>query len=264
MKKLLKLPLLLIGFGLCLMAVSPDHGKESRSLQINGVNFVAPSRVLKENPMQAVKEANANWISVMPYAYGRKNSPEIRHNTAWQWWGEKTVGTIQTIKYAQEKKLKVMMKPHVWVQGDGWCGEFKLHNEEDWQAWEKAYEAYILPLAREAEKLGVEAFCIGTEYRLAVRERKAYWRSLIAKIRKVYSGQLTYAANWDNYQRVAFWDALDFIGIDAYWPLMDKKNASEEALEKAWQPIYQELRTYSKKQGKQIVFTEYGYRSVEY
>ena len=143
--------------------------------------------------MTPVVEMGANWISVMPYAYGASKSPKITHNTNWQWWGETTRGTRATIQQAKEKGLKVMLKPHVWIRGEGWCGDFYCKNEADWKKWEEAYLAYILPLAVMAEELSVELICIGTEYRKAVQARPDFWKHLIREIRKVYSGKLTYA-----------------------------------------------------------------------
>ncbi|MEL6254668.1 MAG: hypothetical protein AAFR87_21840 [Bacteroidota bacterium] len=232
--------------------------------KINGVNFVAPSRVVRSNPMEPVVNLGAGWISVMPYAYSNRRSPGVRHNTPWQWWGEKTSGTIATIKFAQEKGLKVMLKPHIWVSGEGWAGDFFLESESDWQEWEKEYEAYILPLAIEAEKLGVEMICIATEYRQIIRKRPEYFPKLIKQIRKVYSGKLTYAANWDNFDRVKFWDQLDYIGIDAYFPLSEEKNANEDVLCQSWAPHKKQIREVQKKFKKPVLFTEYGYCSVAY
>lgn len=241
-----------------------DFPTEPPQEKINGVNFVAPSRVLTQNPMTPVVDLGAGWISVMPYAYSNKRSPGVRHNTRWQWWGERTEGTIATIKYAQEKGLKVMLKPHIWVSGEGWAGDFYLESEEDWQKWEKAYENYVIPLAVEAEKLNVEMICIATEYRQVIRKRPSYFPKLIKKIRKVYSGKLTYAANWDNFTQVKFWDQLDYIGIDAYFPLSEVKNAGEEVLCTAWEPHKAQIFQQYKKWKKPVLFTEYGYCSVAY
>lgn len=45
-------------------------------------------------------------------------------------------------------------------------------------------------------------------------------RRLIRQIRRVYHGPLTYAANWSGeYKQIRFWDALDYVGIQAYFPL---------------------------------------------
>lgn len=251
-------------FLISLLFLFPETKEEMISPKINGVNFVAPSREIRENPMQPIKDLGADWISVMPYAYSNKRAPGVRHNTMWQWWGEKTVGTIATIKFAKEKGLKVMLKPHIWVSGEGWCGDFYLESEEDWLEWGKEYEAYILPLAVEAEKLGVEMICIATEYRQVVRKRPQYFPELIKKIRKVYSGKLTYAANWDNFTQVKFWDELDYIGIDAYFPLSEVKNAKDDVLCGAWAPHKKQIQDLQKKYKKPVLFTEYGYCSVAY
>lgn len=237
---------------------------EPHQVKINGVNFVAPSRVVSQNPMTPVVELGAGWISVMPYAYSNKRSPGVRHNTRWQWWGERTEGTIATIKYAKEKGLKIMLKPHIWVSGEGWAGDFYLESEEDWKVWEKAYEDYVLPLAKEAEKLDVEMICIATEYRQVIRKRPEYFPKLIKKIRSVYSGELTYAANWDNFTQVKFWDKLDYIGIDAYFPLAEEKNAGADLLCNAWVPHKAQIFQAYKKWKKPVLFTEYGYCSVAY
>jgi hypothetical protein len=60
--------------------------------------------------------------------------------------------------------------------------------------------------------------------------REKEWRRVIAAVRGVTSARLTYAANFDAYQRVAFWDALDAIGIQAYFPLTDKATSASAPL----------------------------------
>jgi hypothetical protein len=87
---------------------------------------------------------------------------------------------------------------------------------------------------------------------------------LIKKIRTVYKGKLTYAANWDNYQTVPFWQELDYIGVDAYFPISDQKTPDLITIKTAWDRWKLELSTLSRKQNKQILFTEYGYISADY
>ena len=63
------------------------------------------------------------------------------------------------------------------------------------------------------------------------------WRQLIHDVRQVYDGPVTYAAHWDKeFSRIAFWDALDVIGINAYFPLDAPENATLQQLVAAWQP----------------------------
>ncbi|MEM6723389.1 MAG: hypothetical protein AAF598_05080, partial [Bacteroidota bacterium] len=47
------------------------------------------------------------------------------------------------------------------------------------------------------------------------------WRTIIRSARQHYTGELTLAANFDNYREISFWDELDFIGINAYFPLRE-------------------------------------------
>ena len=55
--------------------------------------------------------------------------------------------------------------------------------------------------------------------------------------RAVYKGKLTYAANWDGeFEEVAFWDALDVIGVQAYFPLTEERVPSVTKLTQAWAP----------------------------
>ena len=62
---------------------------------------------------------------------------------------------------------------------------------------------------------------------------------------------------------VPFWNKLDYIGIDGYFPLDDAQTPQIDILNKAWSPIVLKLEKFSKKLNKPIIFTEYGYRSIE-
>ncbi len=105
--------------------------------------------------------------------------------------------------------------------------------------------------------------------RLNERRRRldAGWRALIAKVRSRYSGRLTYAANFDQYQRVGFWDALDVVGINAYFPLrsdieMAPGRELEETFTESWRRILTDLVEFRRRRGiadRPVLFTELGY-----
>ena len=242
----------------------PASQKLDKPDKITGVNLVSPPRRPDKNPMGSLESANAGWVSIIPYAFSRAGQPQVTANSPRQWWGERTEGARQLALFAREENLKIMFKPHIWVGGQGWAGDYKLETEEDWQIWEKEFDNYVLPLAELAEELKVEIFCIATEYRQIVRLRPAYWDGLIAKIRKIYSGKLTYAANWDNIEHVSFWGDLDYIGIDAYFPLLKEANPSVKDMVEAWKVHKQQVEKLRSKYNKPILFTEYGYCSVDF
>ena len=249
-------------FGLILMTA--QHPVHSPSGKIDGVSYVAPPHPTGKKAMISVKKVNANWVALTPYAFSKEGSPEVRFDMSRQWWGERKKGLIATIKHAQALGLHVMLKPHVWIHGQGWTGNFELHSEAQWQKWQKNYQRYIVTYAKIADSLGVNLICIGTEFKKAADERPDFWRHLIRKIRSFYHGKLTYAANWDNYRKIKFWDALDYIGVDAYFPLSKNKMPATTNLETKWKPVRERLKKFSSQQHKPILFTEFGYRSVNY
>ena len=71
--------------------------------------------------------------------------------------------------------------------------------------------------------------------------------------------KLTYAANWTDYRRVGFWDALDAIGIQAYFPIADSDRPTDAELRDGWDEVMDEVRTFADGVDKDVVFTELGY-----
>ena len=108
-----------------------------------------------------------------------------------------------------------MLKPQVWIP-NYFTGHVSPNTKEDWEILQLSYAKFIFSFAKVAEEKSVDLFCIGTEWEKFVVERPIYWKVLIEKVRTIYSGKLTYAANWDEYDKVSFWDELDYVGIDGY------------------------------------------------
>ncbi len=162
---------------------------------------------------------------------------------------------------AKSKGLSVMIKPHLWLRHGDYTGSLSFEEESKQEEWNASYQKYLLLYARMAEELEVEMLCIGTELCSQVEENPDYWKSLITKIRSVYSGKLTYAANWDCYAHFSFWSELDYIGIDGYFPVAaqieDKNNPNRSPWDQ-WKPGMELL---SDSVSRPILFTEYGYRS---
>lgn len=262
---------LFISFWVYLLFVSAQcQNKDNQQLLpkrelIKGLTLVAPPKPFNGNPFDTIKSMNSSWIAVVPYAFCRIGEPIVHfdhHNNDKRWWGESRAGIEETIRRAKSNGIKVMLKPQIWV-GREWIGNLTFQTVEDWEKWEKSYEDYILPFAAMADSMGVEMLCIGTELKASIRSRPAYWPKLIAKIRNIYQGKLTYASNWDEYEMVKFWNKLDYIGVDAYFPLSEDPNPDIKKLMKAWDPVLAKLEKTSKMYKRPILFTEYGYLSVD-
>ncbi len=231
--------------------------------KINGLSFVGVRQVLDSTHFEPVKAVYADWIALMPYAFARQDCTKLWYDQARQWWGEKKEGILQSITLARQAKLKIMLKPHIWIGRGGFTGHFDFKRNQDWAKWEANYRAYILQYALIADSLQVEMLCIGTEFENFVQKRPQFWTELIKEIRTVYKGKLTYAANWDEYQSVPFWADLDYIGIDAYFPLTQQPKPALEQLLAAWQKDFEAIHRLSQQYQKSVLFTEFGYQSVK-
>lgn len=99
--------------------------------------------------------------------------------------------------------------------GDGWSSE--LVDE-----WFGNYGTIIIDYAKLAQEAGVDAFHVGHELHtlLTNPDNEVHWRTLIRKVRAVYSGNVSVAFNgnpiFDDMDRagVPWMDELDFIGLD--------------------------------------------------
>ena len=231
------------------------------SSMFNGLSIVAPRIDVGSQPYVALKEIQADAVAIIPFGFIRSGSDEVRYNLdTWQWWGETLEGSRRSIQYAQEAGLQVMLKPQVYVPGS-WPGAVDF-TETGWSNFEASYKAFILDFAWIAAKEQVPVLCIGTELDQSAIKRPDFWRDLINEIRCFYSGELTYAANWDTYDQVSFWGDLDYIGIDAYFPLLDNPQANVKDLVQAWVPYQKQIEKLHSYYQKPVMFTEFGYLSV--
>jgi len=190
------------------------------------------------------------------------NKPKIVYNQGENWWGSIPEGIANTAKLAKKNGQKTLLKPHFWVDNVGWAGDLSFSNKK-WEKWEENYTSFILKMARMAESLNIEMLCIGVELKSSVTYRSKFWKTLIPKIRAVYGGKLIYSSNWDNYRNVPFWHLVDYIGIDAYFPLSTQVNPNQSILLKKWEKWEKILSRFSAKKDRHIIFTEIGYRSID-
>jgi hypothetical protein len=139
----------------------------------------------------------------------------------------------RTIALFKAKGLQVLLKPHVDIQTGEWRGYIA---PSDVTAWFAGYTAFITHYADIAEASGASILCVGTELASldGVPSYRANWSSVIAAVRMRYHGTLTYAANWDGYTPVTFWDLLDLAGIDAYFPLSTLQDPPVDSLVAGW------------------------------
>jgi len=188
---------------------------------------------------------------------------------------------IATIQALHDRGMHVMLKPHVDVMDGTWRG---LLDPVDKEAWFISYTDFITHYAGIAQNSEAELFCIGTELESLVTDTyRSQWVAIVNAITQTYTGTLTYAANWDGYENVSFWDQVDLAGIDAYFPLSNDPDPSLDDLVAGWShfcytttsPCYtysgpvechnwvEEIEAWQSTIHKPVVFTEIGYESAD-
>ncbi len=217
----------------------------------------------------------ANWVSIVVTTYQHNVSsteifslfdavPDLECHY-YQFVTERTENVRAAIRLAHKLGLRVMLKPHVDLMHDMlpcgrfWRGEIGTNfTAAQWQEWMASYTAVFLPYAQLAAEEEVEMLSLNCELYVANSRVPDLWRGLVAQVRGIYSGKLTVASNWAPApSSVQWWDVLDYIGVDAYYPLHGTTVAE---LVQQWQPVLASLEALSAAQNnKPVIFTELGF-----
>ena len=222
---------------------------------------IGRNRKVKLNLSELIK-TNIEWVAVIPYFYQEtENSTEINTPKEIGIWSKRDSSLIKGIQNSHKKGLFVMLKPHLWMSS-GWRSNINFKNKTDWDTWFSSYRKNIIHYAKMAQESSVKLYCIGTELRSSLQQQPKEWLKLIKEIKAIYKGKLTYAANWDDsHDFTDFWNEMDYIGIQAYFPLTENSNPNLKEIEKGWDKHVIALKTLSEKYNKQVLFTEIGYRN---
>ena len=191
-----------------------------------------------------------------------KATPDTRSQTFVddRWATPRDEALRSAARLAHERGMRVLLFPLVHVQtldtGE-WRGTLR---PADWGGWFRAYGEFLLHYARLAEEESIEVLSVGSEL-CSSEAREDDWRSLIARVRQVYHGRVLYSANWDHYRDVGFWDALDYLGVNAYFRLSGAPEPTVEELTAGWTGHREALITWARREGRPLLITEVGYPS---
>jgi hypothetical protein len=171
--------------------------------------------------------------------------------------------------------MNVLLKPMVDVNNGTWRGMINP-SSANVNAWFTSYDTFIDHYATLGAENGVNLFSVGCELN-DMEQYTSNWTSLISGVRGIYSAQgdtsekLTYAANWSTnsqgkggFTNIAWWNQLNYIGIDAYFPLSNQADPSESSLLTSWgneATAINNWRTSSGLGNENVIFTEAGYEA---
>jgi hypothetical protein len=175
------------------------------------------------------------------------------------------------VHFARQLGFHVFVSPLVNVNGpNSWVGSVHFGTYEEEQQWFENYWKIIKPYVKAAQQEGVEQLAIGTEEELLQTNARdePLWNHLIANIRTVFSGTLTYDMNWSGLgTKPPAWmlnPELKMIGVSGYLSLVDTPTHVDPAqVADLWkQKAQPQLDNFISMLGKPIFLSEVGFRNT--
>jgi serralysin len=224
--------------------------------------------------MQDIAATGANSIELAPRIFTSNRSGSSVLNLPGK--TESDANIVTAVANAHADGLSVMLKP--MLSGlDGTAASSLAPSNVG--AFFASYKAQMVDFARVAQQSHADALSIGNELSgLTGPQYRSYWVDLIHAVRQVYQGPITYAAATDEAGHVSFWDQVNEIGINAYPPLTAKSDPTVDQMVHAWNSVPEDpywaatmnhqspvdfFHSLATEYGKQVLFTEVGYRSVD-
>lgn len=210
-----------------------------------------------------LERRGVEWISITPF--GRIWS--LRSTTiAMDFeapYGDNRAAIRRMVEQAHARGMRVLLIPHLWVETEGWRGEIDPGSSAGWAAYQRSYHDFVLAWARDAQAAGADAFSIGVECKSFSGRFGAFWTGLIRDVRAAFDGWLTYSANWDEAEDVLFWDQLDVVGINAFYPLADHDDATFEEYVEGAERAASSVGELAEVLDMPVLFVEVGYTTRE-
>jgi hypothetical protein len=209
--------------------------------------------------LERMRALGIDWLAVGPEVHLADHTrPEIHL-------GEDDTELRRLIRRARVAGFRIFLLPRLeapsfFSKPFPWRGDIAMPSAGDWETFHRNYEAMILHYARLAQQEGVDLLAIGLEYRQSSLHFPDRWRRIAGAVRTVFEGRLTYSANWwGEYDRITWWDAVDLIGIGAYFGIARHESADLRHLLVHWTPTKRRLAALSRRYDRPILFTEVGF-----
>ena len=217
-----------------------------------GVSFTAESGVhysseTAREMLKLLPSYGVDAIALIPFGRTRYQPPRISVPESTRTW-ESEPGIEALTALAHSLGIRVMLKPHVSRPS-----KERLPTEADREQWLDEFGAFMEHHGRFAHRIHADLLCIGVEFGWLAQYGDD-WRRIVERVRRVYPGPVVYAANWgEEFETIEWWDALDYIGLNNYYPLTDEYGMDE---------IVEKVRAAHERFGKPVIFPEAGYSAM--
>jgi hypothetical protein len=222
-----------------------------------GVGYGSPAydRTLVES-----RAMGATWVAVTPFGRVSDLSGTGVDLTFEAPFAENRVAVARAVEMAHARGLRVMLVPHLWVESGEWRALIDPRTDEGWARWTESYGRFLRAWAEVAQATRADMLSVGVELRSWVTTTRApSFAALVADVRRLYGGVLTYSANWDDVDDTVVLGDLDVIGINGFYPLADEAGASPERLREGGERVRARVHALAERWQRPVLFTEIGY-----
>jgi Glycoside Hydrolase Family 113 len=174
------------------------------SLKLKGFNYTSYYNGAYENADSLISLAGtgANTVALnIEYGIDANNSTVYTDSN----YTDSLAVLGKTIKEASADGLSVMVRPLIDFLKPALIGSYSVgdwrsyYNPSNPAAFFASYKTMIVDEATVAQANGAASVCIGTEFdQLTGPAYLSYWTDIISAVRAVFSGKLTYSADWNS------------------------------------------------------------------
>ncbi len=228
--------------------------------------FSRPGEIMSHNGEQSMERLASNgldWICITVNGWQETFASTVIFSLYGRTQTDEEIAFA--VRKAHSLGLKVCLKPMVNCLDNSWRARIDFPTEDGvnyWEKWFASYNRFMLYYADMAEKLGCEMLCTGCE--MAGMDKQAErCVDMISKVRKVYHGIVMHNINHGDELRFPWLEAVDIIGISAYYPVTDGVHRDADTMRANWAKVVERLRACHDKYRKPIMFAEIGVRNEQ-
>jgi len=241
-----------------------------KNIDVRGVTFFVTNAYVLNNQtiydeLDEMAASNVTWISLGFSIFQLNSSSSFVFKDPLRTPDDDSI--VSFVRYCRRNRMEVMIKPLLELSNDNDSSWMEIHPLNP-GLWFTSYTDIMVSYAGIAQRSGASALSIGVELANMTQSFPGAWSALIANVRQFYRGILTYSSLPTEFYNINYlWYELDWIGIDAYFPLNSTaSNTSPDVDEMVgmWKYYLSHIQAWQQNKSltdKPIVFTEVGYGS---
>ncbi len=192
--------------------------------------------------------------------------PDFEAGIVFPQWSQTSYGPADTV---WQQGLNDIRRQTLGVDVQGaWAANIQFSSVEQTQQWFDSFWQAFQPYVVAAQVGGAEQLSIGTEEEwLQQSAPTSLWNILIARVRNIFTGIITYDMNWTSLSDpLPGWmnnADLGMIGVSEYIPMIDtRERVDPTKMISLWQDkVKAKLDKLAKQLGKPVLLSEIGYRN---